>query len=305
MSKTPKVVIIGAGGRLGAALMREYQDKFDVTGLNHAQLDLGDGKQVRAKIDNLNFDVLINAAAFTNVDLCEKEREQAFRINAEAPRILAEICREKNAKLVHISTDYVFDGEKREPYRESDPANPISVYGESKRVGEENVLAVQDRHLVARVSWVFGPDRPSFVDAVIKRARENERVDAIADKFATPTYTLDIAKMLPRFFDVDLATGRVRSNGGLDGGILHFTNAGECSWQEYAQFALDCCRSLGVPLKARTVAPLKLAEMKNFVARRPVYSVLSTAKFFSLTGTTPRTWRDAVGDYIRRSYSKK
>src|SRR6202022_2646795 len=123
----------------------------------------------------------------------------------------------------------------------------ISVYGESKRKGEENVLAVQDRHLVVRVSWVFGPDRPSFVDAVIKRARENERVDAIADKFATPTYTLDIAKMLPRFFDVD-----------VDGGILHFTNAGECSWQEYAQFALDCCRSLGVPLKARTVTPLKL-----------------------------------------------
>ena len=282
-----KIVIVGSGGRLGAALMREFADKSDVTGFNHAQLDLSDLNQISAKIDKLDFNVLINAAAFTNVDLCEKEREQAFRINAEAPRVLAEICRDKKAKLIHFSTDYVFDGEKREPYLESDPANPISVYGESKRAGEENVLAVQDRHLVVRVSWVFGPDRPSFIDAIIKRARENEQVDAIADKFATPTCTFDIAQILPRFFGVDFA-----------GGILHFANAGECSWQEYAQHALDCCHRFGIPLKAKTVAPLRLSDMKSFIAPRPVYSVLSTAQFSSITGTPPRPWRDAVAEYI-------
>src|SRR5881398_4228370 len=156
-----KVVILGAHGRLGAALIREYRDKFEVVGFNHAQLDLGKPEEIHAEIDKLDFDVLINAAAFTNVDLCETEREQAFQINADAPRILAEICRDKNAKLIHFSTDYVFDGEKSEPYSENDPANPISVYGESKRAGEENLLAVQDRHLVVRISWVFGPDRPS------------------------------------------------------------------------------------------------------------------------------------------------
>ena len=286
-----KIVIIGSGGRLGGALMREYRDKFDVTGFDHSQLDLADPEQIRAKIDNLDFDFLINTAAFTNVDLCETERQQAFCINAEAPKALAELCRDKKAKLVHFSTDYVFDGDKREPYGEEDPAKPISVYGESKRAGEENVLAVQDRHLVVRVSWVFGPDRPSFIDAVIKRAREKKHVDAIADKFATPTYTHDIAQMLPRFFDA--ATG----------GLLHFANTGECSWQEYAQFAIDCCRSLGVPLKAKAVAPLKLAEMKSFVARRPIYSVLSPSKYIALTGTTPRSWRDAVGDYLKQHVS--
>lgn len=289
-----RVVIIGSGGRLGAALMREYGDRFDVTGFNHAQLDLGDAKELHAKIDGLDFDVLINAAAFTNVDLCEKEKEQAFRINGEAPGILAKICRDKNAKLIHISTDYVFDGEKRQPYGEEDPARPISVYGESKRAGEENVLAVQDRHLVVRVSWVFGPDRPSFIDAVIKRARTDEHVDAIADKFATPTYTHDIAKMLPHFCNVD-----------VPGGILHFANAGQCSWQEYAQHALDCCHEFGVRLKARTVAPLKLGEMKNFIALRPVYSVLATAKYTGLAGAAPRSWRDAVADYVKVAYSKK
>ena len=273
---------------MGAALMREHRDRFDVTGFNHAQLDLGDAEKLREKLGPLDFDVLINAAAFTNVDLCEKEREQAFQINAEGPRFLAEICRERKAKLIHISTDYVFDGEKREPYLESDPANPISVYGESKRAGEENVLAVEDRNLVVRVSWVFGPDRPSFIDAVIKRARTEEHVDAIADKFATPTYTKDIAEMLPRFFETDQA-----------GGILHFANAGECSWQEYAQHALDCCHQLGVPLKARTVAPLKLSDMKNFIARRPIYSVLSTSKFNALTGQVARSWQETVAEYVQ------
>jgi dTDP-4-dehydrorhamnose reductase len=309
-----KIVIVGSGGRLGTALTREYRDKFDMIGFDHEELDLGDKKEIENWLVPLDFDVLINAAAFTNVDLCESQPEQAFKINAEAPKLLAEICSRKKAKLIHFSTDYVFDGENREPYIETDPAKPISVYGESKRAGEENVLALQDRstsakatadgHLVIRVSWVFGPDRPSFVDAMIKRAGEEEQIGAVADKFSTPTYTRDIAEMLPRFFNVDAPSG-----------VLHFANAGQCSWQEYAQHAIDCCRSIGVPLKAKTVGASKLADMThlrqgsggqaNWVARRPVYSVLSTAKYAKLTGGAPRSWRDAVSDYIERSYSKK
>jgi dTDP-4-dehydrorhamnose reductase len=289
-----KLLVIGSAGRLGAALMREYQGKFDVTGFNHPQLDLSNLDKIREKLGETDFDVLINAAAFTNVDLCETQPDQAFCINAESPRVLAEVCGEKNAKLIHFSTDYVFDGEKRAPYTEEDEANPISIYGESKLAGEKNVLAAQNRHLVVRVSWVFGPDRPSFIDGMIKRAQENEKVDAIADKFSTPTYTHDVAKMLPQFFDSD-----------IEGDILHFANAGKCSWQEYAQWALDCCRESGVPTKAKTVGPLKLNDMQSWIARRPVYSVLSTAKYAQLTGTPPRTWREAVADYIRHFYSKK
>jgi len=301
-----KIVIIGSGGRLGAALTRAYRDKFDVVGFNHAQLDLTNLDQVREKVTALDFDVLINCAAFTNVDLCETQREQAFQINAEAPRVLAEICREKKAKLIHFSTDYVFDGEKREPYTEDDAAKPISFYGESKREGEKLVLQTQDRHLVVRVSWVFGPDRPSFIDGVIKRARENEHVEAIADKFSTPTYTLDIAQMLLKVVAGVGDPGSTIADRGKTGvdassysGVLHFANAGECSWQEYAQFSLDCCRSLGIPLKAKTVGTLRLSDMKSWIARRPVYSVLSTTKYITMTGTSPRTWRGAVADYLR------
>ena len=289
-----KIVILGAGGRLGAALMHEYREKYDPVGFNHAQLDLANLDEVRGKLGAMNFDVLINAAGFTNVDACESGRDHAFQINAEAPGILAEICNEKDAKLIQFSTDYVFDGEKRAPYTEDDQANPVSAYGESKLAGEKCVLAAEDRHLVVRVSWVFGPDRPSFVDAMIKRAQQDEKVDAISDKFSTPTYTHDIANMLPQFFDR-----------GVAGGILHFANAGKCSWQEYAQWALDCCYDAGIPLKGRTVGALKLNDMTNWVARRPVYSVLSTAKYAELTDTPSRAWREAVADYITRFYSKK
>src|SRR6266404_5574221 len=289
-----KIVVLGAGGRLGAALVREFRPKYDVAGFDHAQLDLSNSKGLREKVGATTFDVLINAAAFTNVDACETERDRAFLINAEAPGVLAEICSEKDAKLIHLSTDYVFDGEKRAPYTEEDLANPISAYGESKLAGEKNVLAAEDRHLVVRVSWIFGPDRPSFIDAMIKRAQQDEKIDAISDKFSTPTYTHDIAPMLPQFFDR-----------GVEGGILHFANAGKCTWQEYAQWALDCCRDAGISLKAKTVGPLKLNDMQSWVARRPVYSVLSTAKYAQLTGTPPRTWREAVADYIRHFYSKK
>src|SRR6476620_1104064 len=278
-----EIVILGASGRLGAALMREYREKYDIAGFNHAQLDLANLDDVRRKLGAMNFDV---------------------RINAEAPEVLAEICTEKEAKLIHFSTDYVFDGDKRAPYIEGDQANPISAYGESKLAGEKNVLAADGRHLVVRVSWVFGPDRPSFIDAMIKRAQQDEKIDAIADKFSTPTYTHDVAHMLPQFFDR-----------GIAGGILHFANAGKCTWQEYGQWALNCCREAGVPLKARTVGALRLSDMTRprqcsggqapWVARRPVYSVLSAAKYAELTGTSPRTWRDAVADYIRRFYSKK
>jgi dTDP-4-dehydrorhamnose reductase len=289
-----KIVILGAGGRLGAALLREYRDKFDVAGFSHTQLNLSDLGAVREKLRNTSFDILVNAAGFTGVDLCETQPDRAFLINAEAPRVVAEICGERNARLIHFSTDYVFDGAKCEPYTEEDQASPISVYGESKLAGENNVLAAKSQNLVVRVSWVFGPDRPSFIDAMVQQAQENDKVDAVADKFSTPTYTLDIAAMLPQFFGANVS-----------GGILHFANAGQCSWREYAQWAVDCCHEAGLPLKAKTIGVRNLREMANWIARRPVYSVLSTAKYTSFTGISPRTWREAVSDYITRFYSKK
>lgn len=243
---------------------------------------------MRETLARFDVDLLINAAAQTDVDRCETAPEEAFALNAEAPRVLAEICRGKGARLVHISTDYVFDGAASEPYREEQEPRPISVYGESKREGERRVLAEDPDHVVARVSWVFGPDRPSFVDWIVGQARQHERVAAVADKVSSPTYTLDIADLLQPLFD--------RST---PGGVWHIANRGACTWREYGQWALDCCRAEGVSLRAREVDAITLAEMKSFVARRPLYSVLSTEKLEQLTDSAPRHWRDAVAEYVR------
>jgi dTDP-4-dehydrorhamnose reductase len=293
MNAKTRIAIIGAGGRLGAALAREYAalPEYEVTPFTHAQLDLAQLDQTRATLGSREFDLLINAAALTNVDYCENHRGEAKRLNAEAPALLAEICREKGTRFIHVSTDYVFDGEKRAPYVEEDAANAISVYGESKRAGEVQVLKAYDRALVVRVSWVFGPDRPSFVDAILKRARDETEVTAVTDKFSTPTYTIDIAHLLRPFLERDSG-----------GGLLHVANRGECSWQEYAQWALDCCHRHGVAMQARTIGATSLGEMKNFVARRPVYTVLGTEKYRRLTGSSPRDWHEAVEQYIRDHY---
>ena len=286
-----RVVVIGAGGRLGAALVREFATSADVIGFDHAQLDLGQLPNLRATLEPLPFEAMINAAALTNVDYCESHANEAECLNAEAPRILAELCREKGARFVHVSTDYVFDGEKRTPYLEEDPAEAICVYGESKRLGEVRVLEANDRALVIRVSWVFGPDRPSFVDAILRRAREAEEVAAVADKFSTPTYTHDLARNLRPLLEDQSMTG-----------LLHLANRGACSWREYAQWAIDCCHRYRVPIKAHSVGSLSLGEMKNFVARRPVYTVLATEKYERLTGRFPRDWHEAVEEYVREHY---
>jgi dTDP-4-dehydrorhamnose reductase len=288
-----KIAIIGANGRLGAALTREYGRDFEITGFEHSQLDLGRLDQIRSLLSKIEFDLLMNCAALTNVDYCESHREEAFLVNAEAPGLLAEIANEKSAKLIHFSTDYVFDGRQQVPYAEEDKPEPLSVYGESKLEGERRVLEVSSQHLVVRLSWVFGPDKQSIIDQIIQRAHENEEVAAVTNKFSSPTYTLDAAGWLRLTWDNDAH------------GILHLANNGRCSWQEWAQFTIDICRGLGIPLKAERIGAVSLADMKNFVAKRPVHTVLSTAKFAALTGVKPRHWREAVAEYINAHVFKK
>jgi len=194
-----KIVILGAGGRLGAALARNWSVTDEVLPFARADIDLAKPGAIDQALDGLSFDVLVNCAALTNVDYCETNEAEAMRINAGAVGEIGALCARKHARCVHISTDYVFDGEKREPYVETDPAIAISVYGESKLRGETALLEASDAHLAVRVSWVFGPDRPSFVDGILKRALESDVAEAIGDKWSAPTYTVDLAAMLYPF----------------------------------------------------------------------------------------------------------
>ena len=290
-----RVVIVGSGGRLGAALAREWERRGDeIIGFSHADLDLADDAALRKKLGAADFDVLVNCAALTNVDYCETHENEAHRINAHAVGEIGRICREKDARCIHISTDYVFDGEKRSPYTETDEARPLGVYAASKLAGEKALLEASPDHLNVRVSWVFGPDRPSFVDQILQRALQTSDLSAIADKWAVPTYTVDAAKLLRPF----LADVRA-------GGMVHLCNDGGCTWQEYGQFALDCASELGVVLKGQTVAPLAMKDLKAFIAKRPPYTVMATARLTELTGFKPRHWREAVREHVQATIARK
>ena len=283
-----KVLILGANGRLGSSLVRHWNSRpgTEVVALTRAQVDLSDPEKAEASLAGIAFgkgDAVVNCAAATDVDGCERDREAAHRINAEAPGRIARLCTARGARLIHIGTDYVFDGNLDRPYTEEDEPRPLSHYGATKLDGDREVLAAGADHCVVRVSWVFGPDKPSFVDAIVKRALTVPEAAAVHDKTSAPSYTEDMAIWLEALL-----------NPSVPGGIYHLCNGGTCSWRDYGEYALECAKANGIPVLTTTVAPLKLSDMKNFIAVRPPKTPLDTGKFTRVTGITPRPWREAV-----------
>ena len=288
-----KVLVLGSNGRLGSALVRRWQTLpgVEVIALTRARVDLAYPEQAEAALASIPFavgDVVVNCAAATDVDGCERDHGMASRINAESPGRIARLCAGRGARLVHIGTDYVFDGSLDRPYTEEDEAKPLSHYGITKLEGDHWVLAASPRHCVVRISWVFGPDKPSFVDAIVKRALTSPEAAAVHDKTSSPSYTEDMAVWLGEFLKP-----------GLPGGIYHLCNGGTCSWRDYGEYALECAKANGIPVLTTTVAPLKLSDMKAFIATRPPRTPLDTRKFARITGITPRHWKEAVEEYFK------
>jgi dTDP-4-dehydrorhamnose reductase len=285
-----RIAIVGKNGRLGAALCRTLADTYDVLPFGRQELDLR--RPVREQLNGIKFDLLINAAAATNVDWCEQHEADADQINARAAAELGMLCAARGVRCLHVSTDYVFDGLASRPYGEEDTAMPINVYGKTKRLGEELLLQTDPDHLAIRVSWVFGPDKPSFVDWALDQALSRETVSAIDNKVSSPTYTLDFVRWIrPLLFELPI------------GGILHLCNSGGCTWREYAQWAIDAAREQGVRFKAHDVQPITLDSMTTFLARRPVYTVLATGRFSKTTALSARPWKEAVRDFVRWKFS--
>lgn len=282
------MLVFGAGGRLGAALVREYAAAWDVRAFGRKEADLSDPAAVAGLVCAEKPTVVINSAAMTNVDVCESERDLARTVNADAAGAIARACTDSGARLIQISTDYVFSGNAKDPYDEDAKPDPISWYGQTKLEGEEQVQSAGERHAVVRVSWVFGPDRDSFVDKALQQSLRGEPVKAVADKWSSPTYTLDVAGALRALFNAD-----------APGGIYHVCNRGVCTWRDWAEEGIKVAGEMGLPVKTKVVEPLKLADIKAMVAKRPVYSPMSCHRIESLLGHPLRTWQEAVTGYMR------
>jgi len=288
-----KVAIFGANGRLGASLCKRWGELFELVPVTRSEANLDDPMAFEAAVDAMEFDIAVNCAAATNVDGCEKEPGAAERINVQSPACLARLCTRRGVRMIHVSTDYVFDGTRPEPYLEQDEPNPLGVYGRTKKAGEDHVLQASPRHAVVRVSWVFGPEKPSFVDAILERAMNEEKVEAIGDKISSPTYTIDLADWLePLVADPE-----------SPGGIYHACNTGRCSWRDYGEFAIREAIDLGVPMKTDTVESIPLDSMKTFVAPRPRWSALACPRLERELGVTPRAWQEAVSDFVRHKFA--
>lgn len=289
--KHMKIFITGATGRLGGALKRHYAERHEILAPSRAELDISKPDEVAEIVRDMDFDLLINCAGMISPDVCERDPLGAMRVNAESPAALAAECQRRGARMIHISTDYVFGGEGDVLLGEGAPAQPVNAYGRSKLAGEQAVLAACSQALVARVSWLFGAAAPSFPDQMLAQALAGQEVAAIADKWSVPTSVDDVATWLEHLFTHQPAAA----------GLLHVCNNGEATWHSYAEETLATAHEFGLLKAVPTVRPQRLEDFPNFIAKRPRYTTMSNARLAGLLGHLPRDWQAALREFLMRS----
>jgi dTDP-4-dehydrorhamnose reductase len=280
------VVVIGAEGQVGRDTCEEFERQGDVVlRLTHGQMEIASPDSVEAVLSSIKPDVIVNTAAFHQVEHCEQDPAKAFAINASGPRNVAKTAAGLKALVIHVSTDYVFDGEQKRPYLESDLPQPLNVYGNSKLAGEYFVRSLSPRHFVLRTSALYGknPCRAkgglNFVELMRKLARESKPIKVVDSEFVTPTCTTDLARQIVRLSRCE------------NYGLYHATAEGSCSWYEFASeiFALT-----------DTPVAMKAANPADFPSkvRRPAYSVLENAGLKSIGANVFRPWQDGLKEYL-------
>jgi dTDP-4-dehydrorhamnose reductase len=277
-----RILLFGARGMLGRDLQPTLSGRHEVIGKDIEDLDITDPRQVQKQVETLQPQTVINAAAFTDVDGCESQKDLAFKVNAEGAGHVARACRKAGVRLIHLSTDYVFDGTSRVPYSEEAQPNPINVYGESKLQGEKAVQEAEGKHLILRTAWLYGKYGKNFVDTILRLASQQKELRVVDDQQGSPTFTRDLSQAIAEFLEKDVR------------GILHVTNSGSCSWFEFARKILE---TKGIPGWKTRVIPISSRQL-NRPARRPSNSVLDCSRFKDLTGNTMRPWEEALGDYL-------
>ena len=285
-----KILVTGCNGQLGRAIRKEYENEqitFINTDVIEAEgiiaLDITDIDQVMRLIKSEKPDVIINCAAHTNVDACEKQCDLAYKINAIGPRNLSIAASEVNAKMIHVSTDYVFEGNGQKPYTEFDMPNPVSAYGKTKLEGERFVQQFADRYFILRTAWLYG-DGKNFVKTMLRLAETHDEVSVVCDQLGTPTSAVELAKMIHYLEGTD------------NYGLFHATCEGDTNW---AVFAEEIFKLAGKNVKVNHVTSEQYAQMNPASANRPAYSILDNYMLRLTSEYKMADWKDALQAYMK------
>lgn len=288
MSKS--ILLIGSNGQVGKELQQILPPYGNIISVARPTVDLALPDTLRNVIRSKQPQIIINAAAYTAVDKAESESELATTINAIAPLIIAQESQNLGAFLIHISTDYVFDGNGYRPYQETDATNPLSIYGKTKLAGEEAIRKTCAHHLILRTAWVYGTlGKSNFVKTMLRLGSERQELRVVADQIGSPTWAQDIAAVIAQ--TIPLLTLETS-------GTYHYTNSGVASWYDFAVAIFEEAQQLGFPLKVEHIVPITTAEYPT-PARRPAYSVLACEKISAFLETHPPHWRQRLRQMLR------
>ena len=274
-----KILITGSDGMLGHDLADVLKGKHELILTTSKTLDITDKNHVIDFVSSQKPDMLINAAAYTDVDGCEKNQELAYSVNGEGVRNLAMACKKIGCGLVHISTDYVFNGENTRPWVEDDETGPISVYGKSKLEGEKAICEILEKYFILRTAWLYGVNGRNFPKTMLELAENHSKITVVYDEVGTPTYTLDLAQAISKLIETDCY------------GIYHLTNSGSCSWCEFAKYIFEIA---GADVE---VVPVTADEFAR-PAPRPSYSVLENRNWVENGFEPLRNYTEAIKEYI-------
>lgn len=280
-----RILLLGVTGQVGQELQHTLAAVGDVICVGRDQVNFAQPDSIHRIIQELQPQLVINSAAYTAVDKAESEPDAAIAVNGTAPGMLAIAAEQVGAGLIHISTDYVFDGRRSSPYQETDATNPLGAYGRSKLAGEEAIRAACPLHLILRTAWVYGArGHGNFVKTMLRLGAEREEIRVVADQIGSPTWSRHLAE----------AIAHVAPHLSAEtAGTYHYTNSGVASWYDFAVAIFEEARSLGFPLKVDRVVPITTAEYPT-PASRPAFSVLSLQKTTDLLGTHPPHWRQGL-----------
>ena len=293
-----KILVTGSKGQLGHELLIQGNNLgYEILPADLPELDITDKTQVKQRLEKFQPSLVVNAAAYTNVDKAETEQNLAFAVNRDGPANLAEACAKFEIPLIHISTDFIFDGKKSSPYIESDPVSPLSIYGKSKQEGENEVRSRLKNHIILRTAWLYGVHGQNFVKTMLRLGREKQVISVVDDQFGSPTSAADLAAAVLNIIS------RIKYNPDITWGTYHYCGQGITTWHGFAKEIFSLARQY-ISIKTKDVKPVSTAEYPT-KATRPCFSALDCGLIKKNFGISIRPWQDSLKTAIRQLCQKE